>query len=240
MEDIIKVVADSVGGLNALQMYLFLGSIGLALFTSIAFKGAYNKYSRIANARGLTGFEAASMMLNKHNVDTQIVCGNRVLGDNYNPRNNTITLSKDVYHGRSIASIAIACHEVGHAIQYATRYSGIRIRNKLLPVVQISSSLSWMVIMIGIFASMTSILLGGIALLGVILIFQMLTLPVEFNASSRAKEYLFTSGIAINDENTGVSKILRAAAMTYVVAVITTLMTMARLLLIVYQQNNRR
>ncbi|MDR3215054.1 MAG: zinc metallopeptidase [Bacilli bacterium] len=219
---------------GSIQWILILIPIILVLLAQSALKRTYAKYSKIYNARNLTGLQAARTILDNqglHNV--QIFQGHGQLSDYYNPDKNIIMLSPDVYSGTSVAALAIAAHEVGHAIQHATKYPVIALRNKLLPVSIVAGNLAWIVIMLGlVFASFSGLLWVGIGMLGIIAVFQVVTLPLEFNASSRALSILESTNLLTYEEVPMAKKVLNYAALTYVVALITTLAQVLRLVLI--------
>lgn len=193
----------------------------------------FQKYSQIRTMRGMTGAEAAQYILNQNGIYDVAVC--RVSGhlsDNFNPKNKTINLSESVYGSTSIAAIGVAAHEAGHAVQHAVNYKPIRIRELIIPVTQIGSWLYLPIILIGIFLSSTNLVNLGIFLFSTLAIFQLVTLPVEFNASDRAIKTLESSGILYGDEITGAKRVLRAAALTYVAALVSSLAQLLRLILI--------
>lgn len=203
---------------------------------------AFRQYSQITNSRGITGEQAAEQVLrmgNVLNVRIQAIAGN--LTDNFNPRTGVISLSGNVYHSATIASVGVAAHEAGHAVQYTTGYWPIRIRSFLVPVVQIGSSLSMPLIIIGLLLPVQySIVVDmGIALYSLAVLFSILTLPVEFNASRRAIRALEEAEILNPEELTGAKKVLSAAAMTYVASTFTALMSLLRLLVIADRRNRR-
>lgn len=198
---------------------------------------SYKKYSRIQNSRGLTGYQVARSILDGNGLsNVELYQGEGQLSDYFDPTKQLIKLSPDVYNGTSIASLAVAAHECGHAIQYATHYPVIGFRNKVLPLASTASNLAWIVIIIGIIFS-NALLFVGIGLLAIIAIFQILTLPLEFNASSRALRILEEGNYLEYDEVPKARKMLSSAALTYVVALLTTLAQIARLILISNRRN---
>lgn len=204
-------------------------TLGAQLFVTTT----YNKYKKIANKKNKTGFETAREILDKNGLnDVYVVETQGNLTDHYDPKRNTIRLSSEVFHGTSVAACAVAAHEVGHALQYKDGYIPIKIRNVILPIVNFSSQAGYFAIVISFIFGFTKLLWVGIALEIVILLFQLLTLPVEFNASNRAKEQLKNENILNNAESEGASKMLTAAAMTYVASVVTAILEIARLILI--------
>lgn len=208
----------------------------ISLYASIKVKTTYNKYSKIGNSKNITGDEAARRILNSaglQHVQIEHIRGN--LTDHYDPRTQVLRLSEGVYGSTSIAAIGIAAHEAGHAIQHATKYSPLVIRNSIVPVVNIATNASWIIFLIGLFFSGN----GGIMLMniGIVLfsfgvIFQLITLPVEFNASSRAITQIEAVSIGDSDDVQGVKKVLSAAAMTYVAALIVTILQLVRLIVL--------
>lgn len=199
----------------------------LSLFASWRVKSAFNKYSEVGTARGLTGAEAAQVLLERAGLhDVGIVPSQGFLSDHYNPLNRTLNLSPDVYSSRSVSAIGVATHEAGHAIQHAHGYFPLAIRSALVPVTQFGSSAWPWVIMAGAIFHAQPLLLVGIAMLGLVVVFQIITLPVEFDASNRAKALVVESGIVRTDERYGMDKVLNAAALTYVAGAITSVLTL--------------
>ncbi len=196
-------------------------------------KGTYNKFSKVASQRGMTGAQVARMILDQHGLtDVRVVPTQGVLSDHYNPATKTVALSESNYYESSLAGIAVAAHEVGHAIQHKEAYSFLTLRSKLVPVANISSNMSWIFVLIGIFASSSGFLLLGIVLLAAGVVFQIVTLPVEFDASKRAMNEVVSLGIIGNNEEAGARKVLNAAAMTYVAAAAVAVLELLRLVLI--------
>ena len=158
--------------------------------------------------------------------DVTIIPTHGDLSDHYNPSNRQLALSENVYHSSSVAAIGIACHEAGHAIQHAEKYAFLGMRTALVPLAGIGSSLGYVVMLVGLLMSMTPLLLVGAALFSLVLLFQVITLPVEFDASSRAKHLVLEAGIVDPDEREGIDRVLNAAALTYVAAVISSMLTL--------------
>lgn len=195
--------------------------------------GSYSKYKKIKNKKSITGGEVARIILSKNDLDNiYVVETNGNLTDHYDPARKTIRLSKDIYNGTSIASIAVASHECGHALQDKDNYTFLKIRSSLVPLVNFSSIAGYIAILIGIFFSAMQFFFIGIILEVVILLFQLITLPVEFNASKRALEKIKEYNLAEEDEVAGAKKMLTAAALTYVASVVTVLLEILRLVLI--------
>ena len=193
----------------------------------------YNKYLTVKQSSGLSGFEVARKILDNNGLDNiHIVETRGKLTDHYDPTRKVIRLSHNVFHGDSIASVSIAAHECGHAVQDKTGYVWMRIRSIIFPIVNIATSISYVVILIGILAQLFNVVLLGIVLTAFGLIFQIVTLPVEFDASNRAKDELRKIGIVKAEEQTGVNKVLGAAAMTYVAGVLSSALEIVRLLLV--------
>ncbi len=217
-------------------MYLvYVGpAILLAMWAQMKVKSAYAQAGRHAARSGLSGAETAQRILNVYGItDVAIEPVKSFLGDHYDPRHKVLRLSPEVYHGRSLASLGIAAHEVGHAIQHAREYAPLAIRNGLVPVASIGSQLSVGLIFVGLiigylsraaapFGSTLAVI--GLGLFALVVLFQLVNLPVEFNASSRARGILLEQGMVTPQENRVVGKVLNAAAMTYVAATITALM----------------
>jgi len=210
----------------------------LSLIASSSVKSTYAKYAKIAAKRGMTGYEIACEILRRSGI-TEVSVG-RVKGelsDHYSPKEHIIRLSDGVYNGTSVAALGVAAHEAGHVLQYYGNYAPIRLRNSMLPVVNFGSSLSMPLVIIGFLLGSGMLVDIGIILFAVVVSFQVLTLPVEFNASSRALTQLESCGALASDELPKAKKVLNAAAMTYVASVAVSLAQLLRLILI---SNNRR
>lgn len=211
----------------------------LPLYAQMKVKGTYKKFSQVPAEKGMTGAQVARYILDQHGLtDVRVVPTQGYLADHYNPATKTVALSEDNYHNSSIAGTAVAAHEVGHAIQHAEAYSFLTLRAKLVPVANISSNMSWIFVMIGLLASSSNFLLLGIVLLLAGVIFQVVTLPVEFDASKRAMNEVVALGIINNNEERSARKVLNAAAMTYVAAAAVAIMELLRLILIYTGMNN--
>lgn len=206
----------------------------LPLYSQYKVKSTYKKYSKVRSTSGMTGAQAARLILDQNGLqNVKVVESKGFLSDHYNPATKTVALSTHNYHEASVAGTAVAAHEVGHAIQDQEAYSFLRLRHRLVPVASLTSNASWVFIMIGIiFSSLNSLLGIGILLLSVGVVFQLVTLPVEFNASSRAMDQIVTLGIIRNEEEAHAKKMLNAAAMTYVAAAAVAVLELVRLLLI--------
>jgi len=206
----------------------------ISLYASIKVRTTYSSYSRIGNSKNITGWQAARKILDSaglNDVGIEHVRGS--LTDHYDPRSRILRLSEGVYDSTSIAAIGIAAHEAGHAIQHATRYSPLVFRNSIVPVVNIATNASWIIFLIGLFISSQSgitLMNIGILLFCSCVLFQLVTLPVEFNASQRAIAQLNTMSLVDDDDIRGVRKVLSAAAMTYVAALIVAVLQLLRLI----------
>ncbi|MCF0111217.1 MAG: zinc metallopeptidase [Erysipelotrichaceae bacterium] len=219
-----------------MDIILYFAAAAIVLVSQLWVKSAYAKYSEIPTERNYTGAQVARMILERnglYDVKVQQVSGS--LSDHYNPKNRTVNLSAEVYNGTSVAAVSISSHECGHAIQHATQYAGIKARDAILPVAQISSTLGWTVLMIGLFMGVGSATGGvlftiGLVMLLVIVAFQVITLPVEFNASSRALRILDEYGIVDEDESSMAKSMLTAAALTYVASLASTVLNVVRIL----------
>ena len=218
----------------------------LSLYASYKVNSTYKRYSRVTVAGGMSGAEAAMMVLRQAgigNVRVERCAGH--LTDHFDPRNNTIYLSESVYDGRNAAACGVAAHEAGHAVQHAEAYVPVRIRTALVPVTNFGSSLGIWLIMIGvILAALGNLFVYvayfGIALFSLTALFQLVTLPVEFNASHRALSAIHASGSFSGTEEKGARRVLSAAAMTYVAALAVTLAQLLRLLIVVANASGRR
>lgn len=217
---------------------VIIGAV-ICMIASANVNRSFNKYSRYVCSRGITGAEAAERILHDAGIyDVQIRHISGELTDNYNPGNKILSLSDSVYGSSSIAAVGVAAHECGHAIQHNTGYVPIKIRSAIVPVVNLGSKLSWPVIILGLIFGSFNILNLGIILFALTLVFQIVTLPVEFNASSRALKILDKSGMLQRDEVKGARKVLTAAAMTYITATVSTLLQLVRLILLFGRRND--
>ena len=208
--------------------FLFLApGLALSLWASFRVKSAFNKYSKVRSARGMTGAEAAREMLDRAGItDVKVIPTRGMLSDHYNPMNKTLALSEPVYNSNSIAAIGVATHEAGHALQHARNYAPLWVRSMLVPTASIGSSVGYLVMLGGLMFASTNLVLVGAVLFSAVLVFQIVTLPVEFDASARAKVLVVEYGIISAQEREGVDRVLNAAAMTYVAAAISTLLTL--------------
>ena len=214
--------------------------IFLPIIAQLKIKGTYNKYMKVKNESELTGAEAAKMILKKNglsNVNVYETSG--TLTDYYDPKKKMVVLSSDIYNSKSVSSVAVAAHECGHAIQDKEGYFFLRLRANLVPIVNISSKLGYFAILIGLIFGFLNLAWIGIFLELAILLFQLITLPVEFNASKRANEFLNKEALIEKTEQEGSKSMLNAAAMTYVASVISTILEIFRLILIVASRDDR-
>lgn len=211
---------------------VIIGAV-ICMIASANVTRTFEKYSRSGCKRGTTGAEAAAVILRNAGItDVRIehIAGN--LTDNYDPRSKVLHLSDSVYGSASVAAVGVAAHECGHAIQHQQGYIPIKIRGAIVPVVNLGSKLSWPIIILGLILGSLNLLNLGIILFALTLVFQIVTLPVEFNASGRALRILDGSGMLYPDEMKGARRVLSAAAMTYVTAVVSTLLQLLRLILL--------
>lgn len=219
-------------------LILVVPALLLAIWAQVQVKTTYRKYSRVPNSRGMTGAYAAQAVLIFYGItDVRIerVSGN--LTDHYDPRSKVIRLSDGVYNSSTVAAIGIACHEAGHAAQHAENYAPIKIRNAIIPVCNIGSTIGIPLALIGWIFSFSILIYVGLGLYAAVFIFQVATLPVEFNASRRAIKVIDETQLLRDDEIGGAKKVLAAAAMTYVASMIVSLANLLRLLL---RFSNRR
>ena len=224
-------------GIDPLYIYIVLPAILLSLFAQIKVKSTFSKYSK--HLCHLSGAEAARRVLEANGIfNVAIERTHGSLTDHYDPKANVIRLSDTVYDNATVAAVGVACHEAGHAVQYAKHYSPIKIRNMLYPVCNLGSQLSMPLLLIGFIFNFPILLYVGIAFFGIAITFQLVTLPVEFNASKRAITAIRENNILLNDgEVKGARKVLTAAALTYIAAFLVSLAQLLRFLIIA---NRRR
>lgn len=225
-----------------MEYYLlyFVLPLVITLWAQIKVNNAYSKYSRISSRRGMTGYDAARRILDSnglYNVSIERIPGK--MTDHYDPRANVIRLSEGTYSSSSIAACGIAAHEAGHALQYAEGYSPIKLRSSVIKVANVGSQLAMPLFIIGLLFSSTVLCYAGIIAFSAAVFFQLVTLPVEFNASRRAVKCVESLGMD-DDEVGGVKKMLTAAAMTYVASLAVSLLSLLRLIAIAQSGNNRR
>lgn len=211
----------------ALIAVLILGMIAQSRVNS-----TFNKYAKVQATRGLSAAQVAGELLRQNGSSASLTEVRGKLTDHFNPKTNVVGLSESVYHERSVAAMAVAAHEIGHVMQYENGYLPIRIRNTILPVANFGSQAAPIVVLIGLFLGSFDLAMAGVWLFAAMFLFQVVTLPVEFNASRRAIAMLEEGGYLGYDESPMAKKVLRAAAMTYVVAALSTLVSLLRLLAI--------
>ena len=216
-----------------MELILLIIIIILPLIADIFVKINYSINLKKENSKGISGAEIARKILDKNGLSNiYVVATNGYLTDHYDPKRKVIRLSKDVYEGSSVSSMAIAAHECGHAIQDKEGYLFLRLRSLIFPVVNVATSISYYIILIGFIFEMLDLVYIGIGLTSLGLLFQIITLPVEFNASKRAEKEIDTMHLADSEEKSGVKKVLVSAALTYVAGVLTSALQILRLLLI--------
>lgn len=218
---------------------ILIPAILISAWAQFKVSSTFNKYSTVRSTNGYTGAQVARILLNNaglQDVEIQQVPGR--LSDHYDPRAKVLRLSSDVYGSSSVASIGVAAHEVGHAIQDKESYTALVFRNAIVPVVNFSSSLSWILFFVGILFSYESLVTIGIILFSVVVLFQLVTLPVEFNASSRALKLLEGQGILYDNEVKDARQVLSAAALTYVAATLMAILQLVRLIAISNRNSN--
>lgn len=212
---------------------LVIPAMILSLIVQLKMRSTYSKYSAVAARSGLTGAEMARRVLRDNgvtHVEVEPVSGE--LTDHYDPKTGVIRLSSSVYGSNSIAALGVAAHEAGHAVQHSQAYAPLKVRNSMVPAVNFASGISWWVFLIGLFADMPVLLYGGIILFSLATIFHLVTLPVELNASKRAIHALETTGALDETEIQGTRHVLSAAAMTYVAALVASLASLLRMIMI--------
>ncbi len=208
--------------------FLFLApGLLLSLWASFRVKRAFGKYSRVRSATGMTGAQAANRLLDFAGIkDVQVVATRGRLSDHYNPVTKKLALSEEVHGSNSVAAIGIACHEAGHAIQHAENYAPLWLRSTLVPMAGIGSNLGYIVMFLGVVLDASGMIMFGAVLFSAVVLFQLVTLPVEFDASARAKRLAVDQGLILQTERVGMDRVLNAAAMTYVAAVVSSLLTL--------------
>ncbi len=223
-------------GLIVLVIMLIIPAIAQFLVSS-----SYSKYKNIENEKKITGFEVARKILDCNDLkDIYIVETNGNLTDHYDPKRKVVRLSREIYHGTSVASLSVAAHECGHAIQDKDDYAYMRFRSLIFPIVHFATGVSYFVIFLGLIMESLDVIWLGILLVGTGLVFQIVTLPVELDASKRAKKEIEALEMATEEEKEGVSKMLGAAASTYLAGVLSSALEIVRLILIFGNNNDRR
>ncbi len=227
--------------MNYYDIYYFIlvfPAILIAIWAQYQVKHSFSKYSKVPSQKRITGAYAAQQILNFYGIsDVSIQPIGGSLTDNYNPKSKVISLSENVYNSTSIAAIGVACHEAGHAAQHNEKYVPIRLRNAILPVTNIGSALGLPLAIIGIFINFFPLVVIGLILYSLVAVFQLATLPVEFNASRRAVKVIDEVDLLSKEEQIGAKKVLTAAALTYVAALV---VSIANLLRLVLRSNRRR
>lgn len=221
--------------------FLMILAMLFAGWAQINVKTTFSKYSRVSNAAGMTGFDAARKILDAnglYNIRIEQVAGE--LTDHYDPKAGVIRLSADVYGSTSAAAIGVASHEAGHAVQHAVGYFPIKVRTAIIPICNIGSTLAWPLILLGIILSFPDLAMVGVAFFSLATVFQLVTLPCEFNASARAMQALRSDGRLSPTDLSAASKTLRAAALTYVAALAVSLLNLLRIIAMVNGNNRRR
>jgi len=214
-------------GFDPMYFVFLAPALALSLWASFRTKSAFTKYSKVRVSTGMTGAQAAQRLLDTAGIhDVKVVPHRGMLTDHYNPITKTLALSEQVYGMPSIAAVGVACHEAGHAIQHATKYGPLWLRSTLVPTANIGSTLGYLVMTFGLIMGSMKMFLVGVVLFSMVLLFQLVTLPVEFDASARAKKLAVANGIVLEHEREGMNRVLNAAALTYVAAAISTLLTL--------------
>ncbi|MBR2131003.1 MAG: zinc metallopeptidase [Oscillospiraceae bacterium] len=213
----------------------------LSVYAQVQVSGNFNRYSQVTNRRRITGAQAANEVLRAHGILDVAICPcSGHLTDHYDPRNNTIYLSESVYSSSTVAAVGVAAHEAGHAVQYAVGYGPIRLRMAIVPATQFGSKFSFIALMLGMVLYVQPLFLVGIVLFGLTTFFQLVTLPVEFDASARAIGTIEGAMLLDEEEQKGAKKVLRAAALTYVAALLSSLLQLMRYILVFAGRNDRR
>ena len=213
----------------------------LTVYAQSQVSGNFNKFSQVPNRRRITGAQAAYELLRAHGIHDVAIqpCKGR-LTDHYDPRNNTIYLSEGVYHAATVAAVGVACHEAGHAVQYAVGFAPVKLRTAIIPVTQFGSKFGFVALMLGLVLYLQPVFAIGIILFSLSALFQLITLPVEFDASARALATIQGANILDDEERQGAKKVLRAAALTYVAALLMSLVQLLRYVLIFMGRSGRR
>lgn len=220
-------------------LVLVVPALLVSVYAQVKVQSAFKKYSQMGTRSGLSGAEASALIQRQNGIQIPIEQVKGSMTDHFDPRTNVIRLSETVCGVRSVAAIGVAAHETGHALQYEEGYGPIRIRAAILPVTNFATSVSPAMILVGLLASWQWLAMAGVAFFALSVLFQLLTLPVEFNASSRALKALSAGGVLTAEELDGAKKVLSAAALTYVAALLVSLMNLLRLLLIVAGRGRR-
>ncbi|WP_054955438.1 zinc metallopeptidase [Paenibacillus dakarensis] len=220
------------------MFFLIIIAFIFTLVAQFRVKGTFNKWAQVENANGITGYEAARRMLDSNGLqDVPIEPVPGALTDHYDPIKRVVRLSEPVYYERSISAVSVACHEVGHAIQHKVSYPMLVARHKMFPIVNFASGIAPFLFIAGFLFQAFNLIGLGIIFFSAAVAFQLVTLPVEFNASNRAREIMVSEGYITNEEERGVAKVLNAAALTYVAAALLSLLELLRYIMIFL--NNR-
>lgn len=218
------------------MIILIIAAFALTIWAQFRVKGTFKKWAQVPAGSGLTGYQAARRMLDNnglHDVPIEPVPG--ALTDHYDPINRVVRLSEPVYYENSISAVSVACHEVGHAIQHSVSYPFLVARHKIFPVVNFASGIAPFLLIAGFLFNQFGLIGLGIVFFSVAVAFQLITLPVEFNASNRARDLMISEGFITNDEERGVAKVLNAAALTYVAAALLSLLELIRYIMMFTQ-----
>jgi len=219
--------------------FLIIIAFGLSLWAQFRVKGTFNRWSEVRTMSGMTGYDAARRMLDAnglHDVPVEPVPGK--LSDHYDPVARVVRLSEPVYYENSISAVSVACHEVGHAIQHQQHYPMLVVRHRIFPVVRFASGVAPFMLIAGFLFQATGLIGLGIIFFTCAVAFQLITLPVEYNASNRARELMISEGFITNDEERGVAKVLNAAALTYVAAALISLLELLKYIMIFTQSRD--
>jgi uncharacterized protein len=219
--------------------FLIFIAFGISLWAQFRVKGTFNKWSEVSITSGITGYEAARRMLDNNGLyDVSIERVRGTLSDHYDPINRVVRLSEPVYDYASISAVSVACHEVGHAIQHKFSYPMLVLRHRMFPLVSFTSGVAPILLIVGFLLQASGLILAGILFFSAAVAFQLVTLPVEFNASSRARELMVSEGFITNEEERGVAKVLNAAALTYVAAALISLLELLKFIMIFAGSNS--
>lgn len=219
-------------GIDPLYWMMMAPVLLLSAIASFRVKSAFNRYSKVGNRSGMTGAEVAEAILRRSGLSqVEVKEAQGFLSDHYDPAKKVIKLSPNVFGSKSVAAVGIAAHETGHAVQHSKAYGPLSLRNTMVPVASLGSNFAWIIIIAGFVLNMLGMVKVGIVLFSIVVVFQLITLPVEFNASARAKQMLQEYGIVSQSDIQGVNAVLSAAAMTYVAAAASAVMTLLYFLL---------
>lgn len=219
--------------------FLIIIAFLISLWAQFRVQNTYKKWSTVPASSGMTGYEAARRLLDANGLyDVPIEPVRGMLSDHYDPIHRVVRLSEGVYYGNSIASLSVACHEIGHAIQHKLHYPMLVLRHRMFPLVNFSSGVAPLLLIVGLIFDLTGLTLAGIIFFSAAVAFQLVTLPVEFNASSRARELMIAEGFITNQEERGVAKVLNAAALTYVAAALISMLELLKFIMIFASNND--